>query len=167
MVDIRIAEKSDAEIITQIINNTWKVTYENIVPECDIVKYTDYSFRLNKVSEYLADGKTVFLIANYNSSDCGVISFCEYNGENFDNCANILQLYVLPAFQKKNIGKALLDYALHVLIQRGYKTAVLNTLEKNMNARSFYERNGFEFCGTEFSPLFSEKVVRRLYKKEL
>ena len=101
MIDIRIADKNDTEIITEIINQTWKVAYENIVPESDIVKYTDYSFRFNKVSELLADGKTVFLIANYNSSDCGVISFCDYNGDAFNDCANILQLYVLPLFQKK------------------------------------------------------------------
>lgn len=49
------------------------------------------------------------------------------------------QLYVHPDFQNRGIGKALLDYAR----QRSPEHLWLYTLQININARTFYEKNGF------------------------
>lgn len=49
------------------------------------------------------------------------------------------QLYIHPDYQRKGIGKALLDFA------RGQSPnhVWLYTLQVNVNARTFYEKNGF------------------------
>ena len=49
------------------------------------------------------------------------------------------QLYIHPDYQRQGIGKALLDFA------RGKSPAHLwlYTLQINVNARTFYEKNGF------------------------
>lgn len=167
MIDIRSADKNDIAVIAYIINETWKVTYKNIAPEKDIIKYTDKTSRENQITDYLDKGELKFFIARFNSADCGIISYKEYDKSDYEDCAYIMQLYILPGFQKIGIGKALMAYATDIVKEKGYKRIILNTLEKNSNARAFYEKLGYEYIGAELSPLFSEKIVRALYKKEL
>jgi len=49
------------------------------------------------------------------------------------------QLYVHPDHQNRGIGKALLDFARQLSPEHLW----LYTLQINMNARAFYEKNGF------------------------
>jgi ribosomal protein S18 acetylase RimI-like enzyme len=49
------------------------------------------------------------------------------------------QLYIHPDYQRRGIGKALLDFAR----QRSPEHVWLYTLQVNVNARTFYEKNGF------------------------
>ena len=167
VINIRKAERSDIEAIANIVNTTWKVTYTGIVPDSDIVLYTDKERREKMLSEAFDNGKPIYFIANCNGSDCGIISYYKYEEDDYKDCAYIMQLYVLPEYQKKGIGKSLMKYLFVIQKDNGYKRAVLNTLEDNSNARAFYEKLGFEYFGQQDSPLFSERVVRALYKKEL
>jgi len=54
----------------------------------------------------------------------------------------IIKLYVDSFFQNQGIGQELIDYAIKQLAVK----RVL-CLEKNVKARKFYERNGFEYTG--------------------
>jgi ribosomal protein S18 acetylase RimI-like enzyme len=49
------------------------------------------------------------------------------------------QLYIHPDYQRRGIGKALLDFAR----ERSPEHVWLYTLQVNVNARTFYEKNGF------------------------
>jgi len=49
------------------------------------------------------------------------------------------QLYVHPDYQNRGIGKALLDWARQLSPEHVW----LYTLQINLNARAFYEKNGF------------------------
>lgn len=167
MIDIRLADKKDIPVIAEIINDTWKVAYKDIVPESDMINYTDKTRRENQIADFIDKGEPVFYIANNNSIDCGIISYKKYEENDYSDCAYIMQLYVLPESQKTGVGKALMEHINNVIREKGYKRIILNTLEKNSNARAFYEKLGYVYIGAEDSPLFCEKVVRALYKKEL
>lgn len=49
------------------------------------------------------------------------------------------QLYIHPDYQRRGIGKAFLDFAR----ERSPEHVWLYTLQANVNARAFYEKNGF------------------------
>jgi ribosomal protein S18 acetylase RimI-like enzyme len=55
----------------------------------------------------------------------------------------VIGLHVLPAEWGQRIGSALLDAALAVLAQRGYRTAGLWVIAANERARHMYERRGW------------------------
>ena len=71
-------------------------------------------------------------------------------------------LYVLPEWQHKGIGKKLLSHTLRKMRGKGYKSAVLDTAEKNISARKFYEKFGFTERKTFVSRKFDE-VTRVIY----
>ena len=58
------------------------------------------------------------------------------------------QLYVHPRYQRRGIGNALLDFAR----SRCPEHLWLYTLQSNLNARAFYEKNGFSAVKFGFSP---------------
>jgi ribosomal protein S18 acetylase RimI-like enzyme len=49
------------------------------------------------------------------------------------------QLYIHPAYQRRGIGEALLNFAR----KQSPDHLWLYTLQDNVNARAFYEKNGF------------------------
>jgi len=53
-------------------------------------------------------------------------------------------LFVAPGEFGTGIGKALLDHAVTDLRARGFQPIVLWTLEENLRAQRFYERNGWK-----------------------
>ncbi len=58
------------------------------------------------------------------------------------------QLYIHPGFQRRGIGRELLNFAR----QQSPEHLWLYTLQVNVNARAFYEKNGFVAEKFGFSP---------------
>lgn len=65
-----------------------------------------------------------------------------------DSYGEIWGIYLLPSFWRQGIGKELLNWGVKNLQDQGYDRISLWVLEKNINARKFYERMGFEHDGT-------------------
>ena len=64
-------------------------------------------------------------------------------------CAQVERIYVAPEAQGKGIGAALLDFSCEKALTFGNDTLWLSVWQKNPRAVKFYERCGFEICGTE------------------
>ena len=75
--------------------------------------------------------------------DEGVLAFVAWDGAT----GEILRLYTHPRGQGHGAGAALLDRALDALREAGRTQAWLNTEERNVGARAFYERNGWRVEG--------------------
>jgi ribosomal protein S18 acetylase RimI-like enzyme len=76
--------------------------------------------------------------------DEGVLAFVAWDvvtGE-------IVRLYTHPRAWGRGAGRALLDRALDALRAAGLTQAWLNTEERNVRARDFYERHGWRQDGT-------------------
>ena len=164
---IRIASENDIPTLTRIVNQTWKVAYKDIVSEKDIELYTNNETRAEKFGKLFTDEKAVVLICEYENSLCGMISATSCDIKNFSECAYIIQFYVLPDFQNKGVGHALMNSMLSLLRDSGYQHVLLDTLEKNHNARGFYEKLGFKFCGAKASSFFEHGIMCIDYIKEL
>lgn len=61
-----------------------------------------------------------------------------------DRTAELKLLFVAPGEFGSGIGKALHDHAVQDLRSRGFEPLVLWTLEENVRAQRFYERNGWQ-----------------------
>ena len=55
----------------------------------------------------------------------------------------IWRIYVVAQFQKKGIGKSLLDFTQQKAKEQGYKRIVIWAFKDNHRAISFYQRNGY------------------------
>ena len=107
----------------------WRIAREKSLPEFQRLKghffYEDQDyFRAHVLRE-----NKVFVVEDANRP----VAFMAMRDGFIDH------LYVHPEFQKRGIGKMLLDYARQLSPEHVW----LYTLQINVNARAFYEKNGF------------------------
>jgi GNAT superfamily N-acetyltransferase len=58
------------------------------------------------------------------------------------NCGELHQIYLLPEYQKRGLGKVLYDAALEDLREMGFGHFIICTYTENENAKDFYKRMG-------------------------
>jgi putative acetyltransferase len=118
-----LAEDFDAVTIL------WRVAREKSLPEFQNAKGHFFYEDQNYFRDHILKENRVFVV----ECDRRPIAFMAMKDDFID------QLYVHPDHQNQGIGKALLDYARTL----SPKHVWLYTLQINVNARTFYEKNGF------------------------
>lgn len=109
-------------------------------------KYLDEGFSVAKLTAELNDPNAEFYFAMLNNSVIGYLklNFGRSQTElKDDKAVEIERIYVLKAFQGKNIGQLLYTKALDVARQKNAAYIWLGVWEENPRAIKFYKKNGF------------------------
>jgi ribosomal protein S18 acetylase RimI-like enzyme len=122
---IRDYRPEDFEAVTIL----WRISREKSLPEFQRAKGHFFYEDQDYFRDHVLQEDEVFVV----ESDERPVAFMAMRDDFIDH------LYVHPDYQNHGIGKILLDYAR----QRSPEHLWLYTLQINMNARTFYERNGF------------------------
>jgi GNAT superfamily N-acetyltransferase len=144
MATIRHATAADAPGIARVHVDTWRSTYQDIVPQA-FLDSLDVDARAKQWDEWLArEGVHVF-VAEDAGGVCGFISGgilhdgVHVAALNYDS--EIYTLYVLAAAQGRGAGRELMGALAHRLVQDGLLRPVVWALEENPWC-AFYERLG-------------------------
>lgn len=146
---IRDATPDDAQGIAVVHVKTWQCAYRGQLPdtmldESSIEKRTEgWRKQLSEPEE----GTFSFVIV----VDEQIVGWCAV-GKNRDEdvtseIGELYGIYIHPNFIGRGLGSALMQYALNVLKQNGYKKATLWVLDTNEKTRKFYERKGWRVEG--------------------
>jgi putative acetyltransferase len=117
------AEEFDAVTIL------WRISRERSLPELQRAKGHFFYEDQDYFRDHVLRENRIFVV----ESDKRPVAFMAMKREFID------QLYVHPDYQNRGIGKALLDRARQLSPEHIW----LYTLQININARVFYEKNGF------------------------
>ena len=107
----------------------WRISREKSLPEFQQRKGHFFFEDQNYFHNHVLKENKVFVV----EMDRRPVAFMAMREDFID------QLYVHPDFQNRGIGKALLDHARQFSPEHIW----LYTLQINVNARVFYEKNGF------------------------
>jgi GNAT superfamily N-acetyltransferase len=107
----------------------WRIAREKSLPEFQIQKGHFFYEDQNYFRDHILRENKVFVVEMAGRP----AAFMAMRDDFID------QLYVHPDYQKRRIGKTLLDYAHQLSPEHLW----LYTLQVNQNARVFYEKNGF------------------------
>lgn len=157
---IRSAEMSDVEGMSVVVDSAWHENYKDIFSAEQISEYTGEN-RRKSFTNLLNDGKYIFVLQCGNEI-AAVCAARESDEGLFKGYAEIMLMYVHPKFQHQGFGNKLLLHTLGEMRSRGYSHAVLDTAEKNVCARRFYEKLGFTKLKTDVSRKFDD-VTRIIY----
>ena len=147
---IREYKNKDFDVATIL----WRVSREKAMPEFQKAKGHFFFEDQNYFKHHILEENQVWVV----ELDDRLVAFIAMKDEFVD------QLYVHPDHWRQGIGKALLDFAR----ERSPEHVWLYTLQSNVNARAFYEKNGFiaEKLGVSPAPEKEPDVEYHWRKKE-
>lgn len=134
------ARTGDARVLARIHVDSWRAAYRGLIPDTYLERFTyqgrEESFRrslaANAEETYLIrqDDKVVSLLT---------IGAARDSDMDVSRTGEIWGIYLLPNYWRKGIGKKVVQEAEAILQSREYETIILWVLEKNEQARHFYE----------------------------
>ncbi len=141
---IRRADETDTHTIRILAHAVWPGTYGNILSEPQLQYMLDLFYSERSLVEQMRAHHT-FFIAEINSEPVG---FASFSHDHTSHAYKIHKLYVHPMMQGKGIGRKLIDRVIEAVRRENGSVLRLNVNRYN-NARSFYERMGFNVVGDE------------------
>jgi len=116
----------------------WRISREKFLPEFQREKGHFFYEDQNYFQNHILQNNQVWVV----ESEQRPVAFMAISKDFID------QLYIHPDYQRRGIGQALLDFARTLSPDHLW----LYTLQVNVGARAFYEKNGFVAEKFGFSP---------------
>lgn len=141
---IRKANFKDAQAIAKVHVDTWRTTYEGIIPT-EFLNKLDYSERKNSwENNIMRTENVVFVVENEEGQIIGFADTSRRENNLELNSTDLTSLYLLEAYQGKGIGKLLMKTLFEHYKNQGYDKIYVDVLADN-NTRYFYEYLDAEF----------------------
>ncbi len=137
MFGFKRAEENEMAEIQIIADATWKKTYSSILSKDQIDYMYNRMYSTEKLQKQFANGHLFYFV--YNNLDLAGFASIE---NTHDKVWKLHKIYVVPQQQGQGVGKALLEFMINKVRSLGGAQLLLNVNREN-NARFFYEKNGF------------------------
>ena len=169
-VSVRVAAPFDSAAIARVQVASWQAAYRSLMPDSflDALSPETRAEQWHTIlREAERDERTWAGIHD------GVLAGFASAGPSRDfraglRTGEIYALYTLPGAWGSGLGAELLREATTWLPARGFEEATLWVLAENARARSFFERDGWEFDGLEMDVRFGDRRVAEMrYRKRL
>ncbi len=148
MVKIRIVSYSELLEVSNLALNFFsepKVSDNSIIANEENRKYW-----LEVVYKLLAENRDALIIAEENSKIIGYLLYkldASYPFKVKEKWSYISDIYILPEYRRKGIGKALINYLEEILRKNGINKIRLLVWGENIPALEFYKKLDFKIVG--------------------
>ncbi|AWO01558.1 GNAT family N-acetyltransferase [Chitinophaga alhagiae] len=146
MVKIITARPQQLQIVREIALVTWPHTFGEILSPPQIDYMLDMMYSPAALQQQTAEKGHVFLLADVDGIFGGFAAY-ELNYKQ-QPVSKLHKIYILPAMQGKQVGKALIHEVARIAREAGMQRLSLNVNRHN-KATGFYERIGFSKTGEE------------------
>jgi Acetyltransferases len=144
---IRYADVNDSPALGNIHSISFRTAYKDIIPDHILNDFT-VEKREKHIRKSLEDKTVEHILILKENKPVGFMCIGKCRDEDLDGSfGEIWGIYLLPDYWNQGLGKRLINWRICELKRRGYKKISLWVLEKNLNARKFYEKLGFEHDG--------------------
>ena len=148
-IEIKDATVQDVEVISNIYASSWKVAYQDIIPQGYLDELKN-DFWVPSFTNWIGNNILKSKLIYENSIPVGCIAYGNSRDGNLPKWGEIVSIYIHPEYFRKSYGQKLLDVVLADMKKDGYQNCYLWVLKENRNARYFYEKNGFQCSKDEY-----------------
>ncbi|MDR2909141.1 MAG: GNAT family N-acetyltransferase [Oscillospiraceae bacterium] len=153
MVVTRAGKIDDAEKISRVLALSWKTAYRGIVNDDYLDKLKD-TYWVEFLTEGLKNG-TVFSIVI--EDDRGIFGAAILSRTEKECEVNLISFYLIPDKIGQGFGHIFYSAIESELKDREFSTCVVDVLESNARAISFYKAHGFVDTGRAVSTALAEQ----------
>lgn len=136
--DIKQASDRDIPLIRRIAQNTWPDAFYDILSQNQISYMLDQMYHPDVLSDEMKNPNHQYLLINDNE---GFVSI-EFNFDPHRKLTKLHKLYILPQYQKKGLGRNVMNFLIDQTEKRKQKGLILN-VNKHNPAMIFYRKMGF------------------------
>ncbi len=157
---VKRTTKADITAVSQILSQSWKAAFRDFFSSEELDQFASEK-RFSSILENIIDGNVGELrVAMLDNTPVGQIFWV---GDLESKKTEIVSLFTLPQMWRQGVGERLIRQA-EAEIQNGL--IEVWTFEKNVQARSFYEKMGYTFSAytrkSEFAGLLEVQYVKRM-----
>lgn len=148
---IRQAVQQDAKGIAKVHIDSWKTTYEGIVPD-EILDGLCYEHREKLWESYFTKENELnwlYIMENKAKEIVGFINGGRERSKNYHFDGEIYCLYLLKEFQRQGIGSKLMKTLIRNFLSVGWESAIVWVLTDNPS-RKFYESYHPKLVDTQY-----------------
>ena len=148
---IQKISKIELKSLQKIAQESFFETYAALNTVDKMNHYLKHNLSLSKLKEEFNNPSSAFYFAKVENREVGYLKVNIGNAQTepiFENALEIERIYVLEQFQKRKVGKQLLEKAVKIAKEQKLERIWLGVWIKNPNAITFYKKQGFKECGT-------------------
>jgi ribosomal protein S18 acetylase RimI-like enzyme len=134
---IRKMRKEDIKQVQSVAKRSWNDTYEGIIPIEIQHNFLDYAYHDEMLKKRL-EGSYLFVAVVENT----IVGFANFSPVKKEGEVELGAIYLLPNFQGKGIGSALLQAG--IVNIEGIREVYINVEKENKKGINFYQAKGFE-----------------------
>ena len=142
---IRKGTINDCATVARLVTFAWNETYKGIVPNCILKKLkTNEEESATNLIKNLELNNFYQLVLEVNGKIVGFVNYGKTSDTDFNDCGEIIALYILKDYQGKGLGKKLFENAYFELEKMGFKKIIIACLKGNP-ANDFYIHMGGKY----------------------
>jgi ribosomal protein S18 acetylase RimI-like enzyme len=171
---LRPARLAETGPVRAVARETWEATYAEILRPSVRATFITNSYSNEALRQsFSREGQAnLFWVAEETGPNPRIIGFAEvYLRPSLAPDAELTRIYVLPAWQKKGVGKALLEALIQELraLRPGLRPPRLwlSVAAENHQAIAFYEQRGFQFNSDFEANLPGQTLAMQEYVLEI
>ena len=159
---IREAELGDAAAMARVSVDSYHAAHRDQIPEASLMQYTyeeserNWARAIRELSEADERQEYIYVAENEEGLIIGVAMGGPERSHHPLYTGEIHFLYLLPAYQRRGIGRRLSISVVERLVEQGMGSLLIRVLKVNAPARRFYEA-----LGGQLVPDVEEQIEER------
>lgn len=136
MAEIHLAKVQDVPMISEVLRETWHDTYATLLPKAAIETITSQWHAPALLTQQVQNPAIYFAIARVGGAVVGLVT-----ARKQDDAVVVGRLYVRPQYQRRGIGRQLLESSYHAFVDA--RIVRLTVEAENRKGVAFYAKEGF------------------------
>ncbi len=150
-IEIRICGRDDVPLLSAVGGRVFKETYTAFSDPVDLAAHVDEKFSERAIAREISRSTVRYFMAEVSETCAGLMKLCRTPAPDLlagKNVFEVQQLYVSTDFQRRGVGRLLLDTAAAHARSKGAEGLFLSVWSEADWALSFYRKHGFHTMGT-------------------
>lgn len=166
IMEIRKSFPTDAYTLTLLGDVSWKNAYYDILPNGILNEMTKkMDARVKHLQDQILENNRIF-VAVEEEKLVGFVFYAKAQNSMYTDAAEIRDIYILPDYQKKGIGKELFECAITELKKLGFHTMILYCPVSG-SSNEFFEKMGGEKKESITRTILNYPVLCNIYYYDL
>ena len=169
-VNIKKCSREDLQRLQDISIETFYDTFKDSNSPENMKAYLDKAFTSKQLETELSNPSSEFFFVYFNEELAGYLKVNRNEGQSEkmgDESLEVERIYIRSEFQRKGLGKILINKAIEIAVSQNKNKIWLGVWEKNENAIHFYKKMGFVESGAHSFFMGDEEQTDLIMAKTL